>query len=160
MQCRFDAFRAVSEASGFSTAADLPAKVFTSARAIWVRDIANDPHFARQSVAQQAGIKSAFAFPVLSGNEVVAVLEFFSFDYSDQDDEILGIMTLVGNHLGQVADRTKTLASELKFRELLEAAPDAMVVVDWQGRIVLVNAQMKTIFGYAREELLGQAMEI
>jgi protein-histidine pros-kinase len=56
-------------------------------------------------------------------------------------------MTLVGNQLGQVADRTKALATELKFRKLLEAAPDAMVVVDWQGRIVLVNAQMKTIFG-------------
>jgi PAS domain S-box-containing protein len=157
---RFDAFRAASEAGGFSIAADLPVKVLTSARAIWVRDVANDPHFARQSVAQQAGIKSAFAFPVLSGNEVIAVLEFFSLDYSDRNDAILEIMTLVGNQLGQVADRTKTLATELKFRELLEAAPDAMVVVDSQGRIVLVNAQMKTIFGYGREELLGQTMEM
>jgi PAS domain S-box-containing protein len=157
---RFDAFRAVSEAGGFSISADLPAKVFTSARAIWVRDVANDPHFARQSVAQQAGIKSAFAFPVLSRNEVVAVLEFFSLEDSDRDDAVLEIMTLVGNQLGQVADRTKALATELKFRELLEAAPDAMVVVDWQGRIVLVNAQMKSIFGYSPEELLGQTMEM
>jgi PAS domain S-box-containing protein len=157
---RFDAFRSASEVSGFSIAADLPAKIFTSARAIWVRDVASDPHFARQSVAQQAGIKSAFAFPVLSGNEVVAVLEFFSFDYSDRDDGILEIITLVGNQLGQVADRTRALATELKFRKLLEAAPDAMVVVDRQGRIVLVNAQMKSIFGYAPEELLGQTMEM
>ena len=157
---RFDAFRAASEAGGFSIAADLPVNVLNSARAIWVRDVANDPHFARQPVAQQAGIKSAFAFPVLSGNEVVAVLEFFSTDYCERDDAILEVMTLVGNQLGQVADRTRALATELKFRKLLEAAPDAMVVVDWQGRIVLVNAQMQTIFGYAREELLGQTMEM
>ncbi len=157
---RFDAFRSASEAGGFSIAADLPSRVFTSARAIWVRDVAGDPHFARQSVAQQAGIKSAFAFPVLSGNEVIAVLEFFSFDCSDRDDAILEIMTLVANQLGQVADRTRALATELKFRKLLEAAPDAMVVVDCQGTIVLVNAQMKTVFGYAPEELLGQAMEM
>jgi PAS domain S-box-containing protein len=157
---RFDAFRSVSEASGISTAGDLPAKVFTSARAIWVRDVANHPDFARQPVAQQAGIKSAFAFPVMSGNEVVAVLEFFSSDYSDRDDAILEIMTLVGNQLGQVADRTRALATELKFRKLLEAAPDAMVVVDSQGTIVLVNAQMKTLFGYEPEELLGQATEM
>jgi PAS domain S-box-containing protein len=157
---RFDAFRSLSEAGGSSTANDLPAKVFTSARAIWVGDLGNDPDFARQSAAQQAGIKSAFAFPVMSGNEVVAVLEFFSSDYSDRDDAILEIMTLVGNQLGQVADRTRALATELKFRKLLEAAPDAMVVVDSQGTIVLVNAQMKTLFGYAPEELLGQAMEM
>jgi PAS domain S-box-containing protein len=157
---RFDAFRAVSEANGFSMAADLPVTVLTSARAIWVKDVANDPHFARRPEAQQAGIKSAFAFPVLSGNEVIAVLEFFSFDRSDREEAVLEIMTLVANQLGQVADRTKSLATELKFRELLEAAPDAMLVVDRQGRIVLVNAQMKTIFGYAREELLGQTMEM
>jgi len=157
---RFDAFRAASEVNGFSIAGDLPVKLFTSAPAIWVKDLANDPYFARRSVAQQAGIKSAFAFPVLSGSEVIAVLEFFSSDYSDRDDGILEVMTLVGNQLGQVADRTKTLATELKFRELLEAAPDAMMVVDGQGRIVLINAQMKTIFGYAREELLGQTMEM
>jgi PAS domain S-box-containing protein len=114
---RFDAFRSASEAGGFSIAADLPARVFTSARAIWVRDVAGDPHFGRQSVAQQAGIKSAFAFPVLSGNEVVAVLEFFSFDCSDRDDAILEIMTLVGNQLGQVADRAKALATQ-KLQEM------------------------------------------
>ena len=149
-----------SEVSGFSVAADLPAQVIATARPIWVRDVGNDPHFTRQSVAQQAGIKSAFAFPVLNGSEVIAVLEFFALDYCDQEDGLLEVMTLVGNQLGRVVDRTRRLATEGKFRELLEAAPDAMLVVDRQGRIVLVNAQMKSIFGYAREELLGKAMEM
>jgi PAS domain S-box-containing protein len=51
-------------------------------------------------------------------------------------------------------------ASERQFRALLEAAPDAMVIVDTAGTIILVNAQTETLFGYTREELVGQPVEM
>jgi formate hydrogenlyase transcriptional activator len=47
-----------------------------------------------------------------------------------------------------------------RFRRLLEAAPDAMVIVDGAGRMLLVNSQTEKLFGYAREELLNQPVEI
>jgi diguanylate cyclase (GGDEF)-like protein/PAS domain S-box-containing protein len=46
-----------------------------------------------------------------------------------------------------------------RFRSLLETAPDAMVIVDQGGRIVLVNSQTERLFGYAREELIGELVE-
>jgi PAS domain S-box-containing protein len=156
----FEAFRAASEARRLSTGADLLAEVIADAQPIWIRDLGHYPNFTRQAAAQHAGLKSAFAFPVLSGTEVIAVLEFFAVDHADQDDAVLEIMALVGTQLGQVVDRARSLATEGKFRRLLEAAPDAMSVVNREGEIVLVNAQMENLFGYRREELIGKTMEM
>src|SRR5438876_580185 len=51
-------------------------------------------------------------------------------------------------------------AADRWFRDLLDSAPDAIVGVDREGRIVLVNAQTKKLFGYRRDELLNQPVEL
>src|SRR5450432_229244 len=56
-------------------------------------------------------------------------------------------------------DLTERSESEVKYRGLLEAAPDAMVVVNPTGEIVLLNAQAENQFGYHRDELLGQKVK-
>ena len=50
--------------------------------------------------------------------------------------------------------------SEQKFRGLLESAPDAIVIVDDQGVIQLVNGEAERLFGYERDEMIGQAVEL
>jgi len=57
-------------------------------------------------------------------------------------------------------DITKKRDEETKFRNLLEAAPDAMVIVNRIGSIELVNTETEKLFGYSRQEILGQPVEI
>ena len=58
---------------------------------------------------------------------------------------------------GEIRERRD---AEGKFRDLLEAAPDAMVIAEQHGSILLINAQTERLFGYERAELLGKQLEI
>src|SRR5260370_1187816 len=73
--------------------------------------------------------------------------------YKNDRGEVLGVFAAA-------RDITGRKKAEDKFRSLLEAAPDAIVIVNKDGRIVLVNAHTQKLFGYEREELLDQPVEI
>lgn len=62
--------------------------------------------------------------------------------------------------MSAIRDTSERKKAEKKFRGLLEAAPDAIVIVNNKGEIVLVNSQTEKLFGYPREQLLGNKIEM
>jgi len=83
---------------------------------------------------------------------------FLGFTYT-------GIVAAMGyelsNDMAQVAHLARELQfGEERFRRVVEAAPSAMIMVDKEGRITLANLQAEKTFGYSREELLGQSVEM
>jgi PAS domain S-box-containing protein len=68
--------------------------------------------------------------------------------------------TQMTGHLIVLRDITARKQTENQFRALLEAAPDAMLVINTEGRIRFVNAQAESLFGYSRADLHGQAIEV
>jgi PAS domain S-box-containing protein len=62
--------------------------------------------------------------------------------------------------LASIVDITERKRAEERLRLVVEAAPSGMIMVDHQGKIVLANTQIERLFGYSREELLGQSIEM
>jgi len=71
---------------------------------------------------------------------------------------VVGFAVIIFSMVGKVRD--ETTRRERRFRSLLESAPDAIVIVDQAGRIVMVNEQASKVFGYEAAELIGNSVEI
>ena len=85
-----------------------------------------DPNFPRANLAEDIGVKSAFAFPVLVGKNVVAVLEFFCDVLAEPYEPLLTVMAQIGTQLGRSIERERAeekTRSDLKRLQLdLESA--------------------------------------
>jgi predicted signal transduction protein with EAL and GGDEF domain len=105
---RFKAFCRITEVTSFDAGDGLPGRVMASGAPVWLRDSGGAvTSFPRAAAGQQAGLKAAFAFPVLVGREVAAVLEFFSEQELDPDETLLKLMSQVGTQLGRVVERRR-----------------------------------------------------
>jgi two-component system sensor histidine kinase/response regulator len=128
-------FHVASQAAVFDPGIGLPGRVLSSGKPSSILDLSKDPNFPRAESARFAGLRAGFAFPVVAGSDVAAVLEFFSYTSQSPDGFFLQLMAQIGTVLGRavershhgkvVEDRTKRLQAEVIERQRAEEAAEA-----------------------------------
>lgn len=103
----FSTFRGVTEETRFALGKGLPGRVLMTGKPAWIKNVNMDDNFVRAKLVDDIGVKSGLAFPVLVGNEVSTVLEFFAKDEADPDQELLEVMAHVGTQIGRVIERER-----------------------------------------------------
>ena len=156
-------FLELSRALTFARGNGLSGRVWAERKAWWAPDAWEDPRRKRATASQESGLHAACGIPVLYGGEVVAVIELSGREAREPDALWLEVMESIAGQIGIFVGRRRAQQarqqSEEQFRTLLESASQAVVVADPGGRIVLVNRRTEEMFGYAREEMQGMAME-
>ena len=144
-------FATQSKTITFPPNVGLPGRVLASGDPIWISDLAADTNFPRMQFAAREGLRSGFGFPILLGNEVLGVLEFFSRETRQRDQDLLDTVSAIGSQIGQLLERKraeqKLRESESRFRTLAETASDAIITIDQASTIIFVNPAAEGVFG-------------
>jgi signal transduction histidine kinase len=101
-------FRAVSESLYFQPGVGLPGRVWATRQPAWIRDVTVDANFPRAKSAVDVGLRGAVGIPILAGDEVVAVLEFFVQTPRDEDERLTRIIATIAAELNLVFERKRT----------------------------------------------------
>ena len=118
----FAELRRATEATRFRAGDGLPGRVLESGEPLWIRDVHEDPAFIRGRPVADLGVRGGFAFPVLVGDSVAAVLEFYGREPAEPDRDLLDLMVDVGSILGRVVERERWERQiTLRERQLAEA---------------------------------------
>jgi PAS domain S-box-containing protein len=117
---KFSKFKSACRKLELAPGIGLPGRIWSNLKPAWISDITKDNNFPRAALAAREGLHSAFAFPISFGKHFVGVMEFFSLEIRERDEDILKIFGSIGSQIGQFVQRKQAEAALQKSNELLE----------------------------------------
>ena len=127
-------FERVSREFTFVPGLGLPGRVWSSLEPEYVPDVVPDENFPRAPIAEREGLHAAFGFPILLGGEVLGVIEFFSREIRQPDQELLNMLATIGSQIGQFIERKRAEAelreSEQNYRMLFESIDEGFCTIE------------------------------
>jgi len=100
-------FERVSREFTFVPGLGLPGRVWSSLEPEYIPDVVSDENFPRGSIAEREGLHSAFGFPILLGGDVLGVIEFFSREIRQPDQELLNMLAAIGSQISHFIERKR-----------------------------------------------------
>jgi PAS domain S-box-containing protein len=129
---KVDEFENLTRAMTLEKAVGLPGRVWATGAPARIDSLNRDPNFPRAAVAERVGLHAGFGFPIMMDNEVVGVLEFFSREVKDPDDELLRMVSSIGGQIGQF---TKRKRAEEERSDLLQRERSARTDAEKANRL-------------------------
>jgi PAS domain S-box-containing protein len=145
-------FEALSHESRFAPGVGLPGRVWRDLKPAWIPDVTKDENFPRAPAASAEGLHAAFAFPILSGEKFLGVMEFFSREIREPDQVLLATFRGIGSQIGQFIERKESEQELFESRERLVMAMQASGMGTWTRDLDATNRvqwspELEKIFG-------------
>ncbi len=128
-------FAAVTREIKFRRGIGLPGRVWASTTPAWISDVLKDSNFPRGPVATHVGFHGAVGFPIKLDQEVLGVLEFFSRETREQDDEFQEMVANIGTQFGQFIERQRAETALRESEARLQLALSAGQMGAWEWNI-------------------------
>ncbi|MBM4054216.1 MAG: PAS domain S-box protein [Planctomycetes bacterium] len=158
-----DGLEKFSKLSGryrFSPGVGLPGRVWLSKQPEWIHDVTLDANYLRAPLAKEAGLKAGVAFPVLTNEEVIAVIAFYMFEPREKDERLINLVSSATVQLGQVIKRKQAedalRKSEETLHSILNNTTAVVYVKDIQGRYTFINKRFEELFHIKMGEIKGK----
>jgi PAS domain S-box-containing protein len=144
-------FRTVSTESHFKSGVGLPGRVWKSKQPAWIEDVVSDLNFPRIQAARAVGLKTGVGIPILSGDEVIAVIEFFLRESRSENEALVNVISAVAAQLDLAIER-KAATDELSrtseiLHSILSEMGDPVIVADRNGNFLVFNPAAERMFG-------------
>ncbi|HUG15931.1 MAG TPA: GAF domain-containing protein [Thermomicrobiales bacterium] len=156
------AYTDASRLLDFPLGVPLPGIAWAERGIVWIPDVARDERFSRRSLAAEAGMRGALAFPILVSGEIIGVMEFLSRDIREPDEALRDVVGSLGVQVSRFLERARAIVelreSESRHRAVLETALDAMIQMDHNGVVREFNPAATEMFGISRDEAVGREL--
>ncbi len=158
--CIFPSTLSKSAMTEFAPGDGLPGQVWMQGSSIWIEDIRNDVRFSTREGAKTDGLITCWGVPVRVGNQVIAVIEFFSRKRMGAEVEIMAtvetVCASVGQFLGRSVQEKRVNELNRQKESILNTVADGILGTDQHGRVTFANPAAARMLGADPNALVGR----